>query len=220
MDDYFPALEASQADDDNKGLAVGHSYGARELWVSLLEKASRIVGSHFLTPRNVVHTSPPPRVHNLRCSLTSSHGNPPVAQMKKSRLTLTDNTKDAPSCDVEPVGPPTHPHTYMHTRVHVCVRTIATPFPAAPPQFYHRQPPVQHFLFELCIGLRQVLRQLCRLRDWPRAPRAIGLYGSPVRRNLPGRGGQGGWQKEPVEENDQVSSYRVHVGGWVVGVKQ
>lgn len=38
MDDYFPALEASQADDDNKGLAVGHSYGARELWVSLLEK--------------------------------------------------------------------------------------------------------------------------------------------------------------------------------------
>lgn len=38
MDDYFPALEASQVDDDNKGLAVGHSYGARELWVSLLEK--------------------------------------------------------------------------------------------------------------------------------------------------------------------------------------
>lgn len=38
VDDYFPALEASQADDDNKGLAVGHSYGARELWVSLLEK--------------------------------------------------------------------------------------------------------------------------------------------------------------------------------------
>lgn len=38
VDDYFPALEASQVDDDNKGLAVGHSYGARELWVSLLEK--------------------------------------------------------------------------------------------------------------------------------------------------------------------------------------
>ncbi|CAN0551444.1 unnamed protein product, partial [Ectocarpus sp. 12 AP-2014] len=27
VDDYFPALETSQADDDNKGLAVGHSYG-------------------------------------------------------------------------------------------------------------------------------------------------------------------------------------------------
>lgn len=40
MDDFFPALETSQVDDDNKGLAVGHSYGARELWVSLLEKVS------------------------------------------------------------------------------------------------------------------------------------------------------------------------------------
>lgn len=38
VDDYFPALEASKTDDDNKGLAVGHSYGAHELWVSLLEK--------------------------------------------------------------------------------------------------------------------------------------------------------------------------------------
>lgn len=38
VDDFFPALEASKADEDNKGLAVGHSYGARELWVSLLEK--------------------------------------------------------------------------------------------------------------------------------------------------------------------------------------
>lgn len=41
VDDYFPALEASQVDDDNKGLAVGHSYGARELWVSLLEKVKQ-----------------------------------------------------------------------------------------------------------------------------------------------------------------------------------
>lgn len=38
VDDFFPALEASKTDDGNKGLAVGHSYGARELWVSLLEK--------------------------------------------------------------------------------------------------------------------------------------------------------------------------------------
>lgn len=39
VDDFFPALEASKAgDEDSKGLAVGHSYGARELWVSLLEK--------------------------------------------------------------------------------------------------------------------------------------------------------------------------------------
>lgn len=41
VDDLFPALEASKADEDNKGLAVGHSYGARELWVSLLEKVRR-----------------------------------------------------------------------------------------------------------------------------------------------------------------------------------
>lgn len=40
VDDFFPGITASGADDDNKGLAVGHSYGARELWVSLLEKVS------------------------------------------------------------------------------------------------------------------------------------------------------------------------------------
>lgn len=39
MDDFFPAVEAGKFNDGNKGLAVGHSYGARELWVSLLEKA-------------------------------------------------------------------------------------------------------------------------------------------------------------------------------------
>lgn len=83
VDDYFPALETSQADDDNKGLAVGHSYGARELWVSLLEKASGNVESHLLTPRDVVHASSP-RVRSLKCSLTCSHSNPPVAQMKQS----------------------------------------------------------------------------------------------------------------------------------------
>ena len=38
IDDFFPALEASKANNENRGVAVGHSYGARELWVSLLEK--------------------------------------------------------------------------------------------------------------------------------------------------------------------------------------
>ncbi|CAM9901811.1 unnamed protein product, partial [Laminaria digitata] len=38
VDDFFPALEASKANNENRGVAVGHSYGARELWVSLLEK--------------------------------------------------------------------------------------------------------------------------------------------------------------------------------------
>ena len=38
VDDFFPALEASKANNENRGVAVGHSYGGRELWVSLLEK--------------------------------------------------------------------------------------------------------------------------------------------------------------------------------------
>lgn len=38
VDDYFPAIELDKADDDNMKLAVGHSFGAREMWVSLLEK--------------------------------------------------------------------------------------------------------------------------------------------------------------------------------------
>ncbi|CAN0525978.1 unnamed protein product, partial [Ectocarpus sp. 8 AP-2014] len=56
VDDYFPALETSQADDDNKGLAVGHSYGARELWVSLLEKAyAKFFGSYAALETGHVH---------------------------------------------------------------------------------------------------------------------------------------------------------------------
>lgn len=42
VDDFFPALEASKANNENRGVAVGHSYGARELWVSLLEKVNEI----------------------------------------------------------------------------------------------------------------------------------------------------------------------------------
>lgn len=51
VDDFFPALDPSQASDDNKGLAVGHSYGESELWVSLLEKARQ-----YTHPCAHVHT--------------------------------------------------------------------------------------------------------------------------------------------------------------------
>lgn len=40
VDDFFPAIEFDRADDDNMRLAVGHSFGAREMWVSLLEKVT------------------------------------------------------------------------------------------------------------------------------------------------------------------------------------
>lgn len=53
VDDFFPALDPSQASDDNKGLAVGHSYGESELWVSLLEKAR-----HRKHPCTHMHTPP------------------------------------------------------------------------------------------------------------------------------------------------------------------
>ncbi|CAM9215817.1 unnamed protein product, partial [Discosporangium mesarthrocarpum] len=55
VDDYFPAV-ASNVDDDNKGLACAHSYGARELWVSLLEKAyAKFLGSYAALETGYVH---------------------------------------------------------------------------------------------------------------------------------------------------------------------
>ena len=38
VDDFFPAIDYIRANNANKGLAVGHSYGVHQLWVSLLEK--------------------------------------------------------------------------------------------------------------------------------------------------------------------------------------
>lgn len=210
VDDYFPAIEPSQADDDNKGLAVGHSYGARELWVSLLEKVS---GEGAWAGGEGIGANDGPR----RCG-----------QLGRSLLATRFASRD--KCPIqrawteEPFVSPVVVVLFSSTSLRVPC-TIArrsgsllfhlnTSFlTTAPLRLLRDTPSAPNAppLHDVQIGVREIFRQLCRARDGPRAPRPDGLHGRPVGRDIPRGSGQGCRQEEPVEEADQVRRLRTYV---------